>query len=144
MVVVVDDFEAYLKSLVASWEAFAAANPGSVVVRDNGYVAVYFIDPVLNNAVVATPAGMRAAAQVCGIHPHAWWTNGADDQLTSALRAAGYREDITTRPMLLDLGRDGSERADHGHQVLRDVDPARIAKMNRVAVELVRGVRRQG
>ena len=105
MVVVVDDFEAYPKSLVASWEAFAAANPGSLVVRDNGYVAAYFSDPVLNNAVVATPAGMRAAAagmrpppRCTASTPHALWANGADDQLTSAMRAAGYREDITHPP----------------------------------------------
>lgn len=37
-------------------------------------------------------------------------------ELTNGLRAGRYREDITTRPMLLRLGRDVAER-DLGHQV---------------------------
>jgi len=60
-------------------------------------VAAHFTDPVVNNAIVATPEVViampigRSRRSVCpglrGIHPS--WTNGAVDPLTDGRRTAG-------------------------------------------------------
>ena len=63
------EFEVYLGSLVPSWEAFEAATPGLAFICDSGYVAAYFTDPVLNNAVVRTPGGVMGAASLYGTRP---------------------------------------------------------------------------
>jgi GNAT superfamily N-acetyltransferase len=138
----VDGFARYLASLVGSWEALAVPHPDAAVVRGAGFVAARFPDPVLNNAVVLDPSAVAGARGVfAGTDRYAIWT--LDEHVAAAAEAAGLRRDVTTRPMLRRLQDVPSlpDRLDPGAPpVLRDVDPAEVATLNRVAADLLLGV----
>lgn len=131
-------FDRYLASLVASWQALAAAQPAAVVVQGPGFIAAHFAEPVLNNAVVLSAAAVSAAAKVYadGEH-HALWSRDDDQDTAAALVRRGYLHSETTRPMLCRLA--GLDHA-AGPPVSTDADPERIAELNGVPPHLLRGV----
>jgi GNAT superfamily N-acetyltransferase len=135
-----DDFKRYLTSLIGSWELMAIPHPDAVVIRGQGFFAARFPCPVLNNAVISEPAALDAVCEVyAGVGEYAVWSELADRRLADALHARGFRHDVTTRPMVCHLSEAELDDVDVS-RVLADVDPDRIAELNGVPADLVRGV----
>jgi GNAT superfamily N-acetyltransferase len=143
--VAVDGHKRYLASLVGSWELAAVPHPDAVVVRGDGFIAARFPYAVLNNAILTDPSALDAVRSVyAGVDEYAVWTELADRRQADLMCASGYRRDVTTRPMLCHLADAERDNADGDGaglgRVLADVDPDRIAELNGVAAELVRGI----
>jgi ribosomal protein S18 acetylase RimI-like enzyme len=137
----VDDFRRYFASLVGSWEAAAVPHADAVVVRGDGFAAARFPFPVLNNAVLSRPSALPEINDVyAGVDDYAVWSELADRRLAATLEAAGFRRDVTTRPMLCRLADVEMDDVEPG-SVLADVDPGVVAELNGVTAELVTGVR---
>ncbi|HEY9375940.1 MAG TPA: GNAT family N-acetyltransferase [Jiangellaceae bacterium] len=134
-----DDFDRYLSSLVGSWELAAVPHPDAVVIRGKGFIAARFPYPVLNNAVLTDLSTLDAVRAVYRGAEYAVWTELADRHLADVMQAGGFRRDVTTRPMLCHLAEAELDDVDSG-TVLADVDPDRIAALNGVTTDLVRGV----
>jgi ribosomal protein S18 acetylase RimI-like enzyme len=138
--VAVNDFRRYFASLVGSWELVAAPHPDAVVLRGEGFAAARFPYPVLNNAILIHPSAMDSIREFyAGIDEYAVWSELADRRLADVLLTSGFRRDITTRPMLCYVADAELADVDSGI-VLADIDPDRIADLNGVTAELVRGV----
>jgi ribosomal protein S18 acetylase RimI-like enzyme len=135
-----DDFKRYLSSLIGSWELAAAPHQDAVVVRGAGFVAARFPYPVLNNAVLTDPSALADVRDIyTGVAEYAVWSELADQHMARLLEAGGFRRDVTTRPMLCCLAEAALDDENLG-SVVADVDPDRIAELNDVTAELVRGV----
>jgi ribosomal protein S18 acetylase RimI-like enzyme len=137
--ITVGDFRRYLASLVGSWELAAVPHPDAVVVHADGFIAARFPYSVLNNAVLSEPSALDRVRAVYGSAEYAVWSELADRRLADVLHGNGFRCDVTTRPMLCRLAEVDLDDVDSG-QVLADVDPARVAELNGVTADLVRGV----
>lgn len=110
-----------MKTLIASWEAYAGGTPGASMLRTEGVAAGIFpLGPernVYNNAVLAR--GLTTAEQVdtlaevkkiyakAGIDRFALWVHESDIAMRHELEQRGYVLDSSTRAMGMTL--DGSE-----------------------------------
>ena len=96
-------------TLLASWEAYAAAADGAALLRLPGAaVAVFpagFEREVYNNALLAPGAGVDAVDAVearyaaAGVTGYAVWVRETDRALRAGLEQRGYRLDSTTLAM---------------------------------------------
>ena len=131
-------FRRYLDGLAGSWRGLAAPRPSAVVVEAPGLLAMRHPDPVLVNAVLLTPQALGDALDLFEQSPtFAVWTHDDDPATAAAVRAAGLRPDITTRPMVRSAALPLPEAAGG---VELDVDPARVCRLNGVDPELLTGV----
>jgi ribosomal protein S18 acetylase RimI-like enzyme len=129
-----DGFARYFDALVLSWEAMTAARPGGRVVRSDGYVASRAADLVLNNAVILRQDAIDAVRRFFDDSGgHAVWCHDDQAVIATALEAADYRRDTTTRPMLLqlaDLADDALTDGSATVRVVRGVEPSVVANLN--------------
>ena len=131
-----DEFARYTRSLLASWEALAAMHGSAAVRRSPDADVMTHAYPVLNNALVRSPAGVALAGAAYGGAHHALWTHDAGPALASSLVDQGYVEDERTTAMLLDLHPDA--RAPREPDDLRvDADPARVGALNGLPNDLL-------
>jgi ribosomal protein S18 acetylase RimI-like enzyme len=108
-----------IRTLVASWEAFAAGTKDAAVHHLDGVTAAVFPSgperDVLNNALLApglSTAGRDAAVEAMEVHYRtagvdrfAAWVPEDDTWMQADLERRGYTVDTTTRAMGLDLDR---------------------------------------
>jgi ribosomal protein S18 acetylase RimI-like enzyme len=99
-----------VRTLLASWEAYARGTAGAAVRRLPGVAAAVFAhEPergVYNNAVLETAAAigaMEAAYAAAGVTRFAAWVRESDAQLRGELEQRGYTIAETTRAMGMSL-----------------------------------------
>ncbi len=112
-----DLYRSGMRTLVASWQAFAVGSPGAAVTRFAGVAtAVFPAEPersVFNNALLdrgLPPAGradaldaMEAAYGSAAIPRFAAWVHESDEAMRRDLDARGYRIEESTRSMSVEL-----------------------------------------
>lgn len=133
-----DPSDRYLRSLAASWSAFARVHPGAELVHRESYLAL--VDPahpVLTNAAILGPRALPEVLQLLQHLPE-WAVWSWDAATASALETAGLTRDVTTRPMLAHLDAAPSSNDDGG--VLRGADVARVAELNGTDPSMLVGV----
>jgi len=133
------DFEIYLDSLTASWEALAVPQPGACVIHGDGFVASRFpTQPVLDNGVLLDPHALSALCDVyVDVARWAVWTCAEDT--AAAVRAAGFVEDEVTYPMVARLA-ELPLSGEAGPPVVAGEDLEVVAELNHVPVDLLVGV----
>ena len=133
-----DGFDRYFKSLVGSWEALVVPHPSARVVRGDGFAGCRHPNAVFNNAVVLVPHAVRSAQRLFDDDPFALWCRGDDITTAAALVSAGFRRDVTTRPMRCNLA--DAHLPVNSVPVLGDVDLDRIAELNGLPGDVLVGV----
>jgi ribosomal protein S18 acetylase RimI-like enzyme len=102
-----------VRTLLASWEAYARGGPAAAIIRSPGVAAAVFPDGAerefLNNALLErqlTAAGraqalawMEAAYAAAGITGFAAWVHESDQAMRADLQARGYALAESTRAM---------------------------------------------
>jgi GNAT superfamily N-acetyltransferase len=107
------------RTLVASWEAYAAAAPGAALVRAAGVAAAVFADEpersIYNNALLDRSLPSRAARAsaieamedayaTAGVDRFAAWTHETDTPMRAELERRGYAIEESTLAMGMPLG----------------------------------------
>ena len=136
---VTSKFDRYVATLVAVWEAFAAAGGGEVT-QEPGYVFARHPHPIFNNALLLQPdaaalVSIMARFQTAG--EWAVWT--CAHETASVAAAAGLQRDVTTTPMMADLELSVPQTDATIEPRIGD-DPAIIAELNGLPASLVAGV----
>ena len=136
---VTSKFDRYVATLVAVWEAFAAAGGGEVT-QEPGYVFARHPHPIFNNALLLQPdaaalVSIMARFQTAG--EWAVWT--CAHETASVAAAAGLQRDVTTTPMMADLELSVPQTDATIEPSIGD-DPAIIAELNGLPASLVAGV----
>ena len=93
---------------------------------------------MFNNAVVLVPHAVRSAQRLFDDDPFALWCRGDDIETAAALVSAGFRRDVTTRPMGCKLA--DADLPVSSVPVLGDVDLVRIAELNGLPGDVLVGV----
>ncbi len=133
-------FDRYVATLVAIWEAFAAAGGGEVI-QEQGYVFARHPHPIFNNALLLHPdptALSSIMARFGDAGEWAVWTCALDTATVAA--AAGLQRDVVTTPMMADL--EFSEpQTDAMIEPAPGHDPAIVVELNGLPASLVAGVK---
>jgi len=141
-----------MRTLLASWEAYAHGARGAALLRAPGVAAAVFPDEpersVYNNAVLTRAdavEAMEAAYAEAGVTHFAAWVHERDEALRALLEGRGYRLDETTRVMGMELRELCLPRpeltlaAPHWAEYLRtfDLSPELLRGADHVALHLV-------